>query len=766
MPRKPRQLPAQNTLPYLLLTLTALCGEYPIRQISHLPGGSAYLESVVTALRRDGLLRTFSKDGLRGLRLTSSAKRLLLADAPEWFSAYLTGSSEPNKLKSEIPRRLRLHRMAEILTIMHNADIPAFPWEKAPFSAASQSAAIPAYYTSREVKEIGPQGTKIKSSRATGILLTDGGIFLTYNTAKAQMKWEYKAELRFKALLQTEGVMPDAEISGIVFGSTMEQLSILTQPDAHSYFLLDGSFPHFYYLTNDRYGEAILRLLCDTQQRRTLDVILADGLHEGIPNWRVENDAIDSEGNPVLFAYEEKGGYLMPKKKMIPPPDDFSSEFMETESAKELSEQQVEAAGSDNTETPLAEPPEVDLGSGDVSGTTDVEENELDAENTADAAETVPVSDEKAEDPEYDSILQELNSSTPAPLDSSGENALDALLLEENVENAPPAEDETESADGEAAPQPTAPPAPAGRRDSYILTVDAKDRIETEEERREVIWHEIKTSHIAGRILTGTLDGVEQTPSGRTIVVVDYKGYRIAIPLKEMMLYSGPVPYGAKYKPFMERMNSILATMLTAEIDFIVRGLDNTARSVVASRKAAMLRKRQTFYLDTNEDGVPMIYEGRVVQARVIGVAEKVLRVEVFGVECTIFARDLSAAWFGDAREYYSVGDRVLVRVLTIDRDDINHISITADIRSVSSAANQSNLDKCVLQGKYAGRVTDVRHGVVFIRLNNGVNAVAHTCYDRRMPGKKDDVSFAVTRLDEERGIAVGIITRIIKQNL
>ena len=115
----------------------------------------------------------------------------------------------------------------------------------------------------------------------------------------------------------------------------------------------------------------------------------------------------------------------MPKKKTIPPPDDFSSEFMETESAKELSEQQVEAAGSDNTETPLAGFPEVDLGSGDVSGTADVEENELDAENTADAAETVPVSDEKAEDPEYDSILQELNSSTPAPLDSSGENALD-----------------------------------------------------------------------------------------------------------------------------------------------------------------------------------------------------------------------------------------------------------------------------------------------------------------------------------------------------
>ena len=209
MPRKPRQLPAQNTLPYLLLTLTALCGEYPIRQISHLPV-VPHTSKMSLPLSGEMAAAYLLTRRLRGLRLTSSAKRLLLADAPEWFSAYLTGSSEPNKLKSEIPRRLRLHRMAEVLTIMHNADIPAFPWEKSPFSAASQSAAIPAYYTSREVKEIGPQGAKIKSSRATGILLTDGGIFLTYNTAKAQMKWEYKAELRFKALLQTEGVMPDA----------------------------------------------------------------------------------------------------------------------------------------------------------------------------------------------------------------------------------------------------------------------------------------------------------------------------------------------------------------------------------------------------------------------------------------------------------------------------------------------------------------------------------------------------------------------------
>ena len=37
---------------------------------------------------------------------------------------HLTDYGRQTLLKSEIPRRLRLHRMAEILTIMHNADIP------------------------------------------------------------------------------------------------------------------------------------------------------------------------------------------------------------------------------------------------------------------------------------------------------------------------------------------------------------------------------------------------------------------------------------------------------------------------------------------------------------------------------------------------------------------------------------------------------------------------------------------------------------------
>ncbi len=327
-----------------------------------------------------------------------------------------------------------------------------------------------------------------------------------------------------------------------------------------------------------------------------------------------------------------------------------------------------------------------------------------------------------------------------------------------------------EDAAGTAVPSmafPSRRTAAKGRKDEApVLTLEVRGEVETEESRGDAIWHEIHNAYRTRRILTGQLGGIEQTDNGKTITIVDYKGFRIVIPLKEMMINVGRSPSGQEYAELMLRQNKILGNMLGAEIDFIVKGIDSKTRSVVASRKEAMLRKRQTFYLDTDAAGMYRIYEGRIAQARVIAVAEKVIRVEVFGVECSIMARDLAWEWIGDAHERFSVGDQVLVRILNVRRDSLEDMGIKADIKSVSQNTNHDNLKKCRIQSKYAGKVTDVHKGVVYIRLSNGVNAVAHSCYDYRTPGKKDDVSFAVTRIDEERGVAVGIITRIIRQNL
>ena len=306
------------------------------------------------------------------------------------------------------------------------------------------------------------------------------------------------------------------------------------------------------------------------------------------------------------------------------------------------------------------------------------------------------------------------------------------------------------------------------KTETPVLTLESRGEVETESAREDTIWHEIHNAYRTRKILTGQLGGIEQTDNGKTVVIVDYKGFRIVIPLKEMMidLAQGRSPSGKEYAELMLRQNKILGNMLGAEIDFIVKGIDSKTRSVVASRREAMLKKRQIFYLDTDAAGMYRVYEGRIVQARVIAVAEKVIRVEIFGVECSIMARDLAWDWIGDAHERFSVGDQVLVRILNVRREGLEDMGVKADVKSVTQDTHHENLKKCRVQSKYAGKVTDVHKGVVYIRLSNGVNAVAHACYDYRTPGKKDDVSFAVTKIDEERGVAVGIITRIIRQNL
>lgn len=107
-----------------------------------------------------------------------------------------------------------------------------------------------------------------------------------------------------------------------------------------------------------------------------------------------------------------------------------------------------------------------------------------------------------------------------------------------------------------------------------------------------------------------------------------------------------------------------------------------------------------------------------------------------------------------------------IVRILSVKLHSLEDISVKADVKSVNGNTSKENLSKCKIQGKYAGTVTDIHKGTIFVRLHIGVNAVAHSCYDNRLPGKKDEVSFVVTRIDSDRNVAVGLISRIIKQNI
>lgn len=172
--------PNDDSLAYRLLELTAISGELPASLLQSLPYSRHYVYNVLSCLRKNNLLRIFHQDKLRGFRLTNLAKQQLLLKNPERFSPFLTGNVETNLLKSELNRRIRLHCIAEVNLLMMDSNIAVFPDKKpdvfTPQKMRLPPVCTPAFYTSREIKQIEMDGIKTNGSRMIGALLTPTGI--------------------------------------------------------------------------------------------------------------------------------------------------------------------------------------------------------------------------------------------------------------------------------------------------------------------------------------------------------------------------------------------------------------------------------------------------------------------------------------------------------------------------------------------------------------------------------------------------------------
>lgn len=305
----------KHTRAYELLTLVTMFGEFPTNLLSRLSGGASYKETIITDLKQRGLIKTHYDVGLRGLRPTNRAKKLLLADNPSRFSFYLKGNTDTNHVRSEPHRRERLHRIAEASVTMQNAGASIFRDERpeifTPLWSGHEEIITPAFYTSREIKESGEFFSRTKGARSVGALLTEQNIFITYNLADSLMKWSYRAEMRNKAFLQNFLCLirmpkqyPPESINGIMLANSMELAFEILNNGNQQYLILDNNFENFYFVTNDEKGEMLIRLLCNPELCEELDELLVSDLYSANPGYRVENDAMTEDDEPVLLAYK------------------------------------------------------------------------------------------------------------------------------------------------------------------------------------------------------------------------------------------------------------------------------------------------------------------------------------------------------------------------------------------------------------------------------------------------------------------------------
>ena len=380
---------------------------------------------------------------------------------------------------------------------------------------------------------------------------------------------------------------------------------------------------------------------------------------------------------------------------------------------------------------------------------TEVKENEVlsDAENeiVSDVPETTE--SERTENVQENTEL-------------SADEAVDEVTEpEENTE----AEEFTEP---ESEPELSVPePEEKKRLNLGILKLNLDEEAKPEINQKDIVWGELVNATRSKKLIPVIVTGLEATQLAGNVVVAHYKGQRIIIPMSEMMIN---LTDDKKYNDgnIDDRLSRICNTMLGAEIDVVIKGVDKKTESVVASRKDAMNRKRQKFYLTPLSDGLPQIREGRVVEGRIIAVTPMVARIELFGVEVSMSASQLSWDWVSDVSDKFFVGDRINVLIEKLEGDNIDNLKITPNVKSLITNTSLKNLEKCAVQGKYIGEVTNIHNGTAYLRLQIGVNAIAHTNYDKRTPGKGDVVSFVITRINHDYGNVSGVITRIIKQSI
>ena len=312
----PVKLPDKRTMAYELLQLIAILGELPSHQLSRLPGGERYKERLLTDLKKQKLIRTYYRDEMRGHRLTAKAKVLLLDGNPSRFSSCLAKYADTNHVQSEPLRRERLWRIAEATVTMKNADISVFPDEHPRAFLRVWDGAdeieTASFYPSREVTAYGNEFVRAKGARFIGVLLTDTRAYIAYNLGDSLMKWAYKSEMRTKAQVSDilcrerfpDQYTPD-DVRGMIFANKMElAYEILSNSGNKQYFILDGSYENFYYVTNDQKGELLLRFLCDKELREELDERVIGHLDPPKNRLLFEHDALLEDGTPVLLAYD------------------------------------------------------------------------------------------------------------------------------------------------------------------------------------------------------------------------------------------------------------------------------------------------------------------------------------------------------------------------------------------------------------------------------------------------------------------------------
>lgn len=291
-----------------------------------------------------------------------------------------------------------------------------------------------------------------------------------------------------------------------------------------------------------------------------------------------------------------------------------------------------------------------------------------------------------------------------------------------------------------------------------VLSIDAGRTVETEADKARNDLLDLVESQKTGRILTGTLQGVERAVNSKTgsMAVIYHGAFKVIIPAEEAVT----LPEDTRGRSPDELYHYMLTKRLGAEVDYIVKGIDQQSNLAVGSRLDAMAAKRKEYYFGTDRDGNHRIYSGICAEARIVSVIRACIFVDLFGLETYIPLRELSYQRWMDAGLYFQAGQRVLVKVLEVERSGRDTVRVVASVKQAGENPYEKALRMYSVDSCYVGTVSMVDVNCVFVALDGGIDCLCS--YPKRgRPPRGARVTVRILGINHESNRIWGAITHI-----
>lgn len=291
-----------------------------------------------------------------------------------------------------------------------------------------------------------------------------------------------------------------------------------------------------------------------------------------------------------------------------------------------------------------------------------------------------------------------------------------------------------------------------------VVPIDERLTVETEADKAKNDLLDLLESQKTGRILTGTIQGVERpedNPS-RSLAVIYHGEFKVIIPAEEAV--EPPTDYRGRLPE--DVLHYMLTKRLGAEVDYIVKGIDPQSGLAVGSRLEAMRAKRKQYYLGTDRDGNNLLYSGVCAEARVVSVIRAGIFVDLFGLEIYIPLRELSYQRWMDAAAHFQSGQRILVKVLEVDRSNRNQLKAVASVKQAGENPYEKALRRYSVGNRYVGTVSMVDTNGVFVALDGGIDCLCS--YPKRgRPPRGSRVTVRILGINHDSNRIWGAITHI-----